>query len=53
VFVPVVINVAITVSLPQDRAEFAGLGASVGLLAGFLVLFATLHARRRQWLAEG
>ena len=52
VFVTVWLNVFITIRLQDARPEFAGLGASVGLLAGFLVLFAILHTRRPQWMAK-
>jgi putative peptidoglycan lipid II flippase len=53
IFVAVFLNIAITLRLPQSRAEFTGLGASIGLFAGFLALFGILHARRRRWLAQG
>jgi hypothetical protein len=33
--------------------EYLGLGASVGLISGFAVLFAVTHASRRRWLAQG
>ena len=53
IFVPLWLNVMITVRLHDARPEFAGLGASIGLLAGFMVLFAILHTRRAHWLARG
>jgi putative peptidoglycan lipid II flippase len=50
-FVPVSVNLAIT-SVLRARGLLTnpialGLGASVGLLAGFAVLFAMIHVRRR------
>ena len=37
----------------RRRNEFLGLGASVGLLAGFLLLFAMAHTSRKRWLEQG
>ena len=51
--VPLVVNVALTLSLPQTAPQFVGLGASVGFVAGFAVLTATARTRRNRWLAEG
>ena len=51
--IPVFLNMLITVRLHEARPEFAGLGCSVGLMAGFLTLFTILHIRRREWLAKG
>lgn len=51
--IPVILNMLITVRLGEARPEYAGLGASVGLLVGFVTLFAILHARRGEWLAKG
>ncbi len=50
--IPLLLNMLITMKLHEARPEFAGLGSSVGLLVGFLTLFAILHRRRREWLAE-
>jgi hypothetical protein len=30
-----------------------GVGASVGLIAGFAVLFVTAHTSRKRWLQQG
>ena len=51
--VPVVVNASISVRLGPDRPENIGLGSSVGLFAGFVVLFAMAHLTRKKWLAEG
>jgi putative peptidoglycan lipid II flippase len=48
--VPVLLNVAITLRMQSVRPEWIGFGASLGLMAGFLVLFAMAHAGRRRWL---
>ena len=50
-FVPLLINAAISLSLSDARPQFIGVGASVGLLAGFALLFGLAHARRGKWLA--
>ena len=51
--VPLLLNVAITLRLHSFRPEWIGLGASLGLMAGFVVLFAIAHAGRRKWLDPG
>jgi putative peptidoglycan lipid II flippase len=51
--VPVLINVAITVQVGPHHPEYLGLGASVGLTAGFAVLFVVAHTNRKRWLAQG
>jgi hypothetical protein len=50
---PVLINVTLTLRLHSYRPELIGLGASVGLIAGFLVLFVTAHTSRSRWLQKG
>lgn len=50
-FIPVLVNVALTLWLRSLNPQWIGLGASVGLLIGFLVLFAAAHASRKQWMA--
>ena len=51
--VPLLLNVAITLRLRSFRPEWIGLGASIGLMAGFVVLFAIAHTGRRRWLEPG
>jgi len=51
--VPGLINVAITLRLGPYHPEYLGLGASVGLMCGFLVLFVVAHTSRKRWLKQG
>jgi putative peptidoglycan lipid II flippase len=46
--IPVAVNVAITLRL-RPGAEWLGVGSSVGLMAGFVALFAMLHVARKGW----
>jgi putative peptidoglycan lipid II flippase len=50
--IPVLCNLTILWSLPTPAPAFIGMGASVGLLTGFAVLFLSARARRAHWLAE-
>jgi putative peptidoglycan lipid II flippase len=52
-WIPLVCNVALTLWMHSYRPQLIGLGASIGLLIGFAVLFAMAHARRGKWLAVG
>jgi putative peptidoglycan lipid II flippase len=52
-WIPVICNVALTLWLHSYRPQLIGLGASVGLLTGFLALFAVAHTNRRRWLDQG
>jgi len=52
-WVPVMFNATLTLWLHSYRPQLIGLGASLGLLAGFLVLFAIAHTNRRRWLEQG
>lgn len=47
-FVPLLVNVAVTLALRQPQPQFIGVGASVGLLAGFLALFIPARLRRSE-----
>ena len=51
--IPVLINVAITVRIGPSHPEYLGLGASIGLISGFAVLFVMTHAGRKRWLNQG
>jgi putative peptidoglycan lipid II flippase len=51
--VPVIVNVAITMQVGPYHPEYLGLGASVGLISGFAVLFVTAHTSRKRWLQQG
>jgi putative peptidoglycan lipid II flippase len=46
--IPVLCNVTLTLLLHSARPELLGVGASTGLMLGFLVLFAAAHANRRR-----
>jgi putative peptidoglycan lipid II flippase len=50
--IPLFLNVTITLWLHSNRPELVGIGSSIGLMVGFLVLFAMLHVNRRKWLGE-
>jgi putative peptidoglycan lipid II flippase len=52
-FLPALINIAITLRVGPFHPEYLGLGASVGLMAGFAALFAMAHTSRKSWLAQG
>ena len=43
--IPVTVNVAITLALHSTEPQMLGLGASVGVIAGFAALFACTHLR--------
>jgi putative peptidoglycan lipid II flippase len=51
--IPVLLNVALTFALHSNQPQLIGVGSTVGLLAGFAVLFVAVHARRRGWMEEG
>ena len=50
-FIPVLVNVAVTLWLHSWKPQLIGLGASVGLMAGFLALFSAAHVSRKRWVA--
>jgi putative peptidoglycan lipid II flippase len=50
-FIPVLVNVALTLWLHSLQPQLIGLGASAGLMAGFLALFVAAHASRKRWMA--
>jgi putative peptidoglycan lipid II flippase len=49
----VLLNVTLTLRIHSFQPKWIGLGASVGLLAGFAALFLMAHASRGRWLAQG
>jgi putative peptidoglycan lipid II flippase len=51
--IPLLVNTTISMRLGAARPEYIGLGASVGLFAGFVVLFVMAHISRKQWLSQG
>jgi peptidoglycan biosynthesis protein MviN/MurJ (putative lipid II flippase) len=52
-WIPVFFNVTLTLWLHSYSPQLVGIGASLGLLAGFAVLFVTGHAQRRRWSEQG
>jgi putative peptidoglycan lipid II flippase len=50
--IPVLVNIVLTVRAGSFRPELLGLGASIGLMIGFLVLFAIAHTSRKGWLRQ-
>jgi putative peptidoglycan lipid II flippase len=49
--IPALFNLVYLLSLRNPEPEFIGLGASLGFLCAFAVLFALTHAKRLQWVA--
>jgi putative peptidoglycan lipid II flippase len=48
--IPVVVNVAVTLGLASSKPQLIGVGATVGLMTGFAVLFGMMHSTRKSWL---
>lgn len=51
--IPVLLNVTLTLRLRSFAPELLGVGSSLGLVAGFAVLFLMMRANRQKWLAQG
>ena len=51
--IPALFNVTLTLWLRSHQPQWIGLGASLGLLAGFATLFLVMRANRQRWLAQG
>jgi putative peptidoglycan lipid II flippase len=49
--IPALFNLVYLLSMRNPRPEFLGLGASLGFLCAFALLFTLTHAKRVQWLA--
>jgi putative peptidoglycan lipid II flippase len=49
-WIPVVLNVAITLWMHSFRPQLIGLGSTLGLLTGFAVLFVLSHTNRKRWV---
>lgn len=49
-FIPVLVNVTLTLRFGWSQPHWIGVGASLGTLAGFLVLSLTALAYRKRWL---
>jgi putative peptidoglycan lipid II flippase len=50
--IPALCNVAFLLIVRRPAPQLIGLGASLGFLCAFALLFVLAHARRRQWLSE-
>ncbi len=50
--IPVFFNVTLTLRLHTLRPELLGLGSSLGLMLGFMVLFVLAHLNRKSWLDQ-
>ncbi|MBZ5622468.1 MAG: oligosaccharide flippase family protein [Acidobacteriia bacterium] len=50
--VPVLLNVTLTLRLHSFRPEWVGAGPSLGLLAGFALLFLMFRGTRQRWLEQ-
>lgn len=51
-FIPVLVNVFLTLRLGLSHPNWIGLGASIGTFAGFAALFSMALVSRKRWLAE-
>jgi putative peptidoglycan lipid II flippase len=52
-WIPVLFNVTLTLWLHSYQPRLIGVGASLGLITGFAVLFVLAHTNRRHWLGQG
>jgi putative peptidoglycan lipid II flippase len=50
--IPVLVNAAVTIGIRSWRPELVGLGATLGLFAGFAALFTLTHTTRKQWAEQ-
>jgi putative peptidoglycan lipid II flippase len=48
--IPVVVNIIVTMSAHSSEPQYIGLGASLGVLAGFLFVFVGSWINRKNWL---
>jgi putative peptidoglycan lipid II flippase len=48
--IPVAVNVIVTLTTQSPEPQWIGVGASVGLIVGFLFVFVMARIRRRSWL---
>jgi putative peptidoglycan lipid II flippase len=48
--VPLLCNILFTLGMHSGSAQMLGVGASLGLSLGFVVLFTLLHAGRKHWV---
>jgi peptidoglycan biosynthesis protein MviN/MurJ (putative lipid II flippase) len=50
--IPVLVNAGVTLAIRSWRPELIGLGATLGLFAGFAALFTLTHTTRKQWAEQ-
>jgi len=51
-FIPVLVNLTVTLRFGFSQPHWIGAGASIGTLAGFLVLLVLTLANRKRWLKQ-
>lgn len=51
-FIPVLVNVTVTLRWGFSQPRWIGVGASLGTFAGFAVLLLTTFANRKRWLVQ-
>ena len=51
-FIPLLVNVTVTLRLSSSQPQWIGVGASLGTLAGFVVLFLLVLGNRKRWLEQ-
>jgi len=51
-FIPVLVNVAVTLRVGLAHPHWIGVGASIGTLAGFAALLLVAQANRKRWLPQ-
>ena len=52
VTIPVIFNLAFVLLVRSPQPQWIGVGASLGFLIAFLLLFALMHLNRRRWLKQ-
>jgi putative peptidoglycan lipid II flippase len=50
--IPLLFNVCLTLRTHSFQPQLLGIGSSLGLLLGFVVLFAMAHMHRKNWMTE-
>jgi len=50
--IPLLFNVCLTLWMHSFQPQLLGIGSSLGLLLGFVVLFAMAHLHRKNWMTE-
>jgi putative peptidoglycan lipid II flippase len=51
--IPPLFNVTLTLWIHSHQPQWIGVGASLGLLAGFATLFVVTRVNRQRWLVRG